>query len=193
MAKQDEAGLERWAFGVAGEALANALPRRWSHTRGVAERARQAASLFGPDGDLLVAAALAHDLGYAPDLVDTGFHPLDGARRLRQLGAPERLVHLVAHHTGATVEASQRGLSTQLAEFHDERSALRDALWWADLTTTPDGRRTTMEDRIAEVERRYGADHVVSRSIQLAQPELLGAVRRTQARLAHPPRAASPS
>ncbi len=31
----------------------------------------------------LVAAAYLHDIGYAPELAITGFHPLDGARHLR--------------------------------------------------------------------------------------------------------------
>lgn len=42
------------------------------------------------DRDLLVAAAWLHDIGYAPELRDTGFHPLDGARHLEALGAPAR-------------------------------------------------------------------------------------------------------
>jgi len=61
----------------------------------VADRAREAAPLFGADGELLVAAALLHDIGYAPDLVDTGFHPIDGARYLLNTDAPTRLVNLV--------------------------------------------------------------------------------------------------
>ena len=38
--------------------------------------------------DVLVSAARLHDIGYAPDVMATGFHPLDGVRYLAGLGAP---------------------------------------------------------------------------------------------------------
>jgi HD superfamily phosphodiesterase len=50
----------------------------------------------GEDATLLLAAALLHDVGYAPDIAHTGFHPLDGAWYLREVGAPDRLTALVA-------------------------------------------------------------------------------------------------
>jgi HD superfamily phosphodiesterase len=57
------------------------LGSRWKHSEGVAARAREAARVCEPDHrPLLVAAALLHDIGYDPELVETGFHPLDGAR-----------------------------------------------------------------------------------------------------------------
>jgi hypothetical protein len=105
------------------------------------------------------------------------------ARYLRRIGADDRLAGLVAHHSGAVFEAERRGLLAELAEFEDERTPLRDALWWADLTTTPDGERTTLAARVAEIEQRYGPDHVVSVSMREAWPELLGAVERTEERL----------
>lgn len=56
------------------------------------------------DAGLLLAAATLHDVGYAPRLAATGFHPLDGARFLRdEHGAEERLVRLVANHSFAHV------------------------------------------------------------------------------------------
>lgn len=174
-----------WSAGLAGEKLAGALPRRWAHAQGVGRRVRVAAPLFSVDDRrLLIAAALLHDVGYAPDLTATGFHPLDGARYLRGVGAPDRLVNLVAHHSCAVLEAELRGLSDELAEFEDERTALRDALWWADMTTTPDGDETTAAERVAEIQSRYGPDDLVSRFIRLAWGELSAAVERTERRLA---------
>jgi HD superfamily phosphodiesterase len=109
--------LVAWAFELAGEKLAGVLPRRWAHVQGVGRRARVVAPLFPvDDGGLLVDAALLHDIGYAPELVGIGFHPLDGARYLRSVGCPDRLVNLVAHHSCATLEAELRGLSDELAE-----------------------------------------------------------------------------
>jgi putative nucleotidyltransferase with HDIG domain len=151
--------------------------------QGVADRAQKATPLFGADSKLLISAAVLHDIGYAPNLVDTGFHAIDGARYLRSINAPERLVNLVAHHSCAAVEAELRGLSNELAEFTDEKTALRDALWWADLTTTPDGRPTTIEQRAREIADRYGPDHVVPRFIRQAWSQLLEAVERTETQI----------
>ena len=176
--------LVAWAAGLAGEKLAEVLPRRWAHTLGVSRGAGVAGSLFSvDDGELLVGAALLHDIGYAPDLASTGFHALDGARYLRGVGGPDRLVNLVAHHSCATVEAEVRGLSGELAEFEDEGTALRDALWWADMTTTPDGGVTTVADRVREIQSRYGEDDLVSRFIRRAWEDLNAAVERTERRL----------
>ena len=176
--------LMAWATEVAGEHLASVLPRRWAHVRGVARRARLVEPLLSvQDGELLISAALLHDIGYASDLALTGFHPLDGARFLRGIGCSDRLVNLVAHHSCAVLEAELRGLSDELAEFEDEESAIRDALWWADMTTTPDGGDTTVAERIAEIQSRYGPDDVVSRFIRRATGDLGAAAERTNRRL----------
>jgi len=70
---------------LAGKTLAEPLPRRWRHVRSVARRARWVAKELALSDDL-VAAAWLHDIGYAPELAETGFHPLDGARYLRRVG-----------------------------------------------------------------------------------------------------------
>jgi hypothetical protein len=176
--------LVAWAFELAEEKLAGVLPRRWAHVQGVSRHARVLTPLFSADDcELLVSAALLHDIGYAPELVDTGFHPLDGARYLREVGGTDRLVNLVAHHSCATLEAELRGLSDELAEFEDERTALRDALWWADMTTTPDGGETTAVERVAEIQTRYGPDDLVSCFVRRAWDDLNAAAERTQRRL----------
>ncbi|MFD0204266.1 MULTISPECIES: HD domain-containing protein [Saccharothrix] len=176
--------LVAWAYSVAEDQLAGSLPRRWAHVQGVAMRAEEARGLFvGQDQELLTAAAVLHDVGYAPDLALTGFHPLDGARYLDQQGFPERLCALVAHHSFACREAELRGLSAELASWEDEKSAVRDALWWADMTTSPDGQVTTVVDRLAEIHKRYGPDDIVTMFIGQAEPELVAAAERTEKRL----------
>lgn len=173
-----------WAAELATQRLASVLPRRWAHVQGVARHARAAAASFSvEDGELLVGSALVHDIGYAPELASTGFHPLDGARYLRDIRGPDRLVNLVAHHSCAVLEAQLRGLSGELAEFEDEGTAVRDALWWADMTTTPDGGKTTVAERVTEIQRRYGPDDLISRFIRWAWDDLNAAVRRTEVRL----------
>jgi hypothetical protein len=136
-------------------------------------------------GDVLVAAAWLHDIGYAPDLVDTGFHPIDGGRFLRTLGANDRLACLVAHHSCAIYEARVRGLAdVLLAEFPQEDSPTYDALVFCDLTTDPDGQRVTYTERIKEIRDRYGSGHVVSQALELSEADLSSCCERTLARLA---------
>lgn len=180
-----------WARRVAEAELGHELPRRWAHSRGVAAKATEVGRILGRDADLLTAAAVLHDVGYAPRLATTGFHPLDGARFLRDAhGADERLVRLVANHSFALLEAEERGLREELAaEFPLlEEPLMVDALVYCDMTTTPDGRRTTAQERVAEILSRYGAHSIVGRFIRRATPEISAAVARVEAALAAQPR-----
>ena len=139
--------------------------------------------IVGPEADVLTAAAYLHDIGYAPELEATGFHPLDGARFVRDQGFPE-LATLVAHHTGARNEAALRGFDDLLREFPYEDSLMLRALSYCDLTTGPDGSRTHVGDRVAEIQNRYGPDHVVSRGIRMGLREFEGIEREIEGLLA---------
>lgn len=180
LADPSATGVSGWARNTARRLLAERLPRRWSHTAGVARRAEQVARVL-PDGeqDLLVAAAWLHDIGYAAELVDTGLHSLDGARYLLRAGAARRLCALVAHHSGAAAVAEVQGLADRLAVFEDERGRLRDALWYCDMTTSPDGHPIMADDRLAEIRERRGPDDPVVRALAINVDERLAAVRRT--------------
>ena len=156
--------------------MAEPLPRRWGHVQAVAAKAESLRPVLDGDGDLLVAAAWLHDVGYAPPVQDTGFHPIDGGRYLRSFGAEERLCRLVANHSGAVYEAEIRGLADELAEFPDERSLARDGLWYCDMTTSPVGQPITFDDRLAEICQRYGPDHLVPRAITAASDEIRAAI-----------------
>jgi hypothetical protein len=137
------------------------------------------------DAACLAAAAWLHDIGYAPGLAATGFHPLDGARWLRRQGFDKRVTALVAHHSCAYLEAVERGLADDLAaEYPREESVVADALWYADMTTGPDGQDLDVTARLGEIQTRYGPDDAVSRFIVNATPEIVAAVRRTEERLA---------
>ncbi|MFD3544450.1 HD domain-containing protein [Streptomyces sp. NPDC058655] len=186
--------LTERAYGLAESLLAEPLPRRWAHSLGVAGRARELRAILGEDAALMEAAAVLHDVGYSPLIASTGFHPLDGARFLRdQEGLDERVVRLVAHHSYALLEAEERGLREELEdEFELERPALVDALVFCDMTTTPDGGHTTSGDRVAEIVGRYGRDTIVGRFIQRAAPEIHGSVQRVQGRLGAAQESAQP-
>lgn len=178
--------LTDWAYPLAESLLSEPLPRRWAHSQGVAERARALAPILGPDADLLEATAVLHDIGYAPDLAKTGFHPLDGARYLRDVArADERVVRLVAHHSCAWMEAEARGLRDELEEeFPREQPNLSDALCFCDMNTTPDGTPTNPVDRVNEIAGRYGPESLIGTFIRRAEPEILGCTVRVLERLA---------
>ena len=167
--------------------LQEPLPRRWTHVQGVAARACSLAPILGADAGLLEAAAWLHDIGYAPDLATTGLHSLDGARYLRDARrADAMLCRLVAHHSCAIIEAGERGLADVLSyEFEPAPYMLASVLTYCDMTTSPDGELVPAEQRLAEIQDRYGPGHLVSRSIQRATPMILGAVKQVHNRAAH--------
>ena len=136
--------LRSWARREALNRLAE-LPQRLAHTAEVAEAAQRIAWVAGSDDDLLIAAAWLHDIGYAPALTLIGFHPVDGARYLQDVGAPGRLTNLVARHSCAIVEAKHRGLEGEAQSFPDEHGVVRAALWYCDMTTSPDGQLVTLD------------------------------------------------
>ena len=166
--------------------LQESLSRRWAHVQGVAARARSLAPVLGADADLLEAAAWLHDIGYAPGLATTGLHALDGARYLRDTQhADTMLCRLVAHHTCAVIEAEERGLADILGlEFEPVPEELSSVLTYCDITTSPDGELVPAERRLAEIQQRYGPEHLVSRSMQRATPMILRAVEQVQDRAA---------
>lgn len=175
-----------WAQDLARTLLNVPLPRRWAHVQGVAAQAWSLADVLGQDANLVEAAAWLHDIGYSPEVEDTGFHPLDGARYLRDVHhADPMLCRLVAHHSCAVIEAEERGLASVLrAEFAPAPEHLASALTFCDMTTSPDGERVPVADRLHEIGTRYGPGHLVSRSIRRATPMILDAVTSTRTRAA---------
>jgi putative nucleotidyltransferase with HDIG domain len=158
------------------------LNTRLAHVRGVAAAAQRLVRRIDLlEADSLAAAAWLHDIGYAPSVRSTGFHPIDGAVFVRSEGFPAAVVSLVAYHTGAVFEARERGLFDALAEIPEPSALLLDVLTCADMTTGPDGSPVGAEDRVSEILSRYAEDDPVHRAIELAAPSLLAAVARVDA------------
>ncbi|TNH28512.1 HDIG domain-containing protein [Micromonospora orduensis] len=171
------------------------LPERWRHTIGVARRAEEVADTAGShsEADILLAAAWMHDIGYAAELRDIGFHPVDGARHLHAAGWPSRIAGLVAHHSAALLVARARGLAAEIDRFPRETSPVSDALIYADQTVGPNGRIMTVEHRLADMLHRHGPDSPNAAVHAQREPLLRSAVHRVQQRLAtqgQPPSAA---
>jgi hypothetical protein len=167
-----------WAAAEAASLLAS-LPNKWDHTQKVAAHARWAAAGVRPDDrDLLIAAAYLHDIGYAEALMDSGFHPLDGAKYLRRQGLGE-LACLVAHHTRARIDGCDRSLTAQLSTFPRPTGPVADALTYSDVTSGPAGHGLDPGERFEEIHEPHGP-HTQSRSE--ARVEIYGMVVRTMRR-----------
>jgi putative nucleotidyltransferase with HDIG domain len=173
------------AEALARDLLAEELPRRWAHTRCVASRARELAVVLGPEAELVEVASWLHDIGYASTIRITGFHPLDGARHLRDVvAADDHVCRLVAHHSCAVIEAAERGIAALADEFAPPRQDLLEALTYCDLTASVDGQPVDVDERLTEILARYPADHVVHRSVTRAKAVLLESARNVRRRLA---------
>jgi hypothetical protein len=163
------------------EARLEPLATRLVHVRGVAGAAERLVARVDPLGaDSVIAAAWLHDVGYAPSLRTTGFHPVDGAVFVQAEGFPAVVVSLVAYHTGAVFEARERGMSDTLAEFPQPPGLLLDVLTCADMTIGPDGSPMRPEDRIREILSRYPREDPVHRAIERSAPTLLAAAARVE-------------
>lgn len=177
-----ERDLVDWARAAIAHHL-ETLPQRRRHVQATARLADAVAAAYPGHKDRLVAGLLLHDIGYAPELAKTGFHPLDGARFVRDQGYPD-LAALVAHHTGARYEATLRGMEALEEEFPYRATGLGAAMTYCDLTTSPTGERIRLHARVAEIQRRYGRDHLTARAIVACLPEFELIVKQVERRLA---------
>lgn len=164
MASRTESELT-WAERTATELL-SPLEARFRHTLRVVERARLFHDVVYRDElDVLLAAGYVHDVGYAPALAKAGFHPLDGARFVREEGH-ERLAGLVAHHSASDAEAEERGFAEELDQFPAEDSVVARALTYCDLTTGPTGEQVGVSARLVELGARLGDDDPTVRAVR---------------------------
>lgn len=155
---------------------------RLLHLATVAARAEALSSTVPkPKVDALVASAWLHDIGYAPALRRTDFHPLDGALFLRREGWPKAVCDLVAHHSGSRFVARILGLDAQLNEFEFVEDPLSDVLTVADNTTALDGSMVGLTERLQEKSLRHGPDSPAAR----ANPERDDYIRAAAARVRH--------
>ena len=155
---------------------------RLPHSARVASQASKVSDFLGVRWSrVVVDAAWLHDIGYSPAVSSSGFHPLDGARWLRDEGFCEDTCSLVAWHTGAIHEARERGLEDELrAEFAPPLQSALDALTWADLTSSPLGDVVSPETRLGEILNRYEPGSAVRLAIAAGLKDLQESAERVE-------------
>lgn len=135
---------------------------RLEHSRRVAAQAHGALPLVDPEWQTALGdAAWLHDVGYSPAVSVIGFHPLDGARWLRQEGWSDQVTRLVAWHTRAEKEAELRGLPRYDEEFARPPAFVVAVLTWADLTSSPDGVVCKPDKRLQRILETHPAGSLV--------------------------------
>ncbi len=185
MSSEADAALLGDALSRAKKLLRKDRPHRWLHTQGVGNRAAELApTVRKADRVVLIAAAWLHDIGYAPTVRDTGFHPLDGGLYLRGEDWDDRIAALVAHHSGARFVAPRRGLKRLMSEFEFEEGEVSDTLTYADLTVGPRGKRMKVKDRIEDARKRHGKDSPEGKARVEREEYLLAVADRVEQRLA---------
>jgi hypothetical protein len=163
--------LINWAYEQASSLL-SPLGNRWLHVKGVVERAQSIEGLFDEnERAYLIASAYLHDIGYAPSLKMTGFHPIDGAYYLKSQ-SQERLTSLVAYHSESQFEARVRNLSSELEAFPRDYSLVASALTYCDMTTNSTGQKVSFQERLDDIFNRYEDEDIVSIAIHKAAPFL---------------------
>lgn len=160
------------------EAFAATPDRLW-HSRSVWNRVANARRhelrwLRDESFQTLELAALVHDIGRALDPSDTEPHAFVGATFLDAVGLGD-VAPLVAHHSGARAEASDRGVAhLDVWESDDD---LRALLTYVDRTTGPKGDSVTLDERRAELAVRYGADAPQLRWFDASLPDAQSGAR----------------
>jgi putative nucleotidyltransferase with HDIG domain len=146
-------------------------PDRYEHSLAVWRRAVEVRRVLPVDErEVLVLAALLHDIGRAGDPGNRRPHGFVGAQLLDAAGLPD-VAAVVAHHSGARFEAHLRGMAHH--DRWDPPRHLVDLLTYLDRTTSSTGTQVTLTERRAELEARYGAESRNVLVFDLSLPDAL--------------------
>lgn len=178
MTGRRDAEPEASGAGALATRLLQGLETRLEHSAVVAAQISRVTHLVEPEWrSPLSDAAWLHDVGYSREVVRTGFHPLDGARWLRDHHWPAETCRLVAWYTEAFEEALLYGLDEELvAEFDRPFPLAGAALAWADLTSSPTGECWDAERRLAEILTRYPPGSLVREAARRSLPAFRASV-----------------
>ncbi len=149
-------------------------PDRLQHILVVADRVRQSArdiNELHPElylsERLAYCAALVHDIGYLPEAVETGFHPIDGYRYLVK-ARMRQLADLIVGHSTAPEEAEILGFQAITCSEH---LAAKLITYW-DMQVGPTGETLSFAERCADIRHRYGESSPTVVALERAEPRL---------------------
>ena len=149
-------------------------PTRLAHVRGAGTIAGLVTGALHVDQpEIIVAAAWLHDIGYAPAIARTGFHPVDGALFLAREGWPDPVVLMVAHHSHAAILAPHYGVQHHMALLEHVRGPADDIITFSDLRAGPNGLGAEPRDRVDDMRRRHANSTVVPHAIREARYRML--------------------
>ena len=166
-------------FGSAPELVAlleqvfEADQRRLKHVLEVARRVKETATTLSEAGkaeidvDLAYRSALLHDIGYAEGLIDTGFHPIDGARYLEKAGFPD-IASFIVCHSNSPEQAVIKGLP----EIDISENLIADLITYWDVQVMQGGECVPYAERLADIKERHGVDSAVWKAHQLASARI---------------------
>lgn len=130
---------------------------RLAHILRVIETAQELEA-HQPFGGRLILAAIYHDIGYAETLIETGYHPIDGALVARRDGLDPEISDAVLHHSGAWALA-QRSRPDLMQYYGCDcrmmHTQLSRALTFCDTHSGPHGERFALTERLAEIRIRH--------------------------------------
>lgn len=129
---------------------------KMAHMIGVAEYMRERATDYGLNPDVAYTIGLLHDIGYVKGRVE---HEKHGAEILGAIGVDADIRFAIAHHGENAREIQKEyGKETITPEFVLTLEA--------DMSVNAQGYRVGFEGRIADIEKRYGKDHIAVATVK---------------------------
>lgn len=161
------------------EILLRNYPERVSHSKKVAELAKEIASKrkFSQDEiEMVFIAALLHDIGYSDDFKFADFHPVDGYYYLMANGWSRVYQYVALFHTFSKelAEMSRKDLSTMYKDkvLTEEELEILDIVTEADFMVNGNGNIVSKEERLQDIILRYGENSLLTKHARMVYNKL---------------------
>lgn len=145
---------------------------RTAHIYGVVSIVKDLCVQYGlseEETNLAIQSAYLHDIGYAEDLNLNNFHAVDGFEFLKKNGWHDVVSMVALHHTysGLLAKMSREDLTHYYSKYPltEEFMKYFFIVTEADLQTSGKGITVSFEERIADIQDRYGAVNVITKHI----------------------------
>lgn len=150
---------------------------RHLHSMRVYTNAQELCAVRGIEGykrQLILSAALLHDVGYTESYKITGFHPVDGYLLIKDL-FPKEVSDTVLYHSFAFDEMLYRRVDLK-SYYRGSVPAESYETWrlvtMADLQSDGQGNKVTVHGRYADIAERHGLDSEVFAFMASIRPKV---------------------